>query len=298
MEETKGAGLNLSESLRIDQSSSRSTVQRDIGDEELVIAVMKDALFKTKLVLATFDADKRLIPIQTYIKEIFDLLWKLCTRIQPIVSFLVREEDAFVLCGQAALAKRVIALKVLNCSDPIPERKVLLTPDIVLRVQQHPDYKTIVTNLVEQYQTIVNFLLGCAEVVDTMKNYHSLWNLFKYSLALAYEADAWDASKKGLEGASTLYLQSLFVNELILSDIYTKHQGKQHLKDKLYNDYYFIDTTNDHIIVGEHTLSRENNIDNLVKVRMMADQELEYAIKARNELRMKYQLLKDAKAQH
>jgi hypothetical protein len=257
---------------------------------------MKDALFKTKLVLATFDEGTRLLAIQTYIKEIFDLLWKLCTKIQPIVSFLVPENDAFVICGQAALAKRVIALKVINCSEPIPERKVYLTPDIIARVQQHPSYKAVVTELLDQYQTIVNFLLGYAEAVERMRNYHSLWNLFKYSLALAYEADVWDSSKKGMEGASTLYLQSLFVNELILSNIYTQAQTKLFTKDKLYTDYYFVDTTNDHIIVGEHTLSRETDIDHIVKVRMMADYELEYAVKARNELRMKYQLLKDANA--
>ncbi len=240
---------------------------------------MQSAIGSIRGILETFKQTQRFSRVETYQREIFDLLWKTCCRIKPIISTFVWKENV-LLPGQETSRR---SLKVVGESREI---LVPVTPELVVAVQSQPGFAAMAHSLLELYDTIVSNLVGYADLLPFMQSYNSLWSLFRYCVTIGYEAQALEQSE-----AETKYVEGLFVIELILSEHYSSPGDISHHSDKNYQDYFFVNERDERVLecseVGE-VLKQQYDVRDMLRIRKMGGKELEYAKQIRDEFRAKY----------
>ncbi len=188
-----------------------------VDDEEIVVNVVRDAVYKAKLIMETFNVEERFSQIDTYQKETFDLLWKICKLIKPIVSTLLPEQRVFACNAHPETAssgpQRLVVISMKK------ERVVALTPELIKKAQVSAEYKVLCQSLLSEYETIISNLVGYSDVLSMMTNYRSKLNLFKYSIALAQEGSVMEATSKdaGMK-ALARYSEARLVLELIVRE--------------------------------------------------------------------------------
>ncbi len=254
-----------------------------------MIRVIEVAMVKLNMILETFYNKERVIEIETYTKEIFDILWKMSKRLKPIIALFVPQSKAVMLQHQEQ-EDRVVYLKLVDCTLKAKERRILVSPALVQRVQRDPRFcATIVDRLLEEYETVVSNLVGYADVITLMQRYDSLCNLFKYAIALGGEAHMFETAQKVPDKAIQKYVQSWLVLELILTECYHQDATCMYQSDAEHRDSYFVDEKDRILFNGDMSGALGKNsasdADEILRIKKATVAKIEYIRKLRNEIK-------------
>ena len=251
--------------------------------EIILVKEINKIRLKTNVILQTFYDKNRVLVIDTCTKEIFDVLWKLSKRLKPIVGFFAPKSKALVFQNDRRNIDKPFFMKLININGSGKEELIPLTQSIIHRVQRNENFKAQVDNLIAEYETIVNNLVGYAEIVPLMTKYDSLWNLFKYTIALGHEGSVYELDQKDKKGAGMKYFQSFLMIELILSEIYNSDKNQKYKSDPDCRDCIMIDENGN--MAGQQYTGKNVEVEKTLKIKEIDDIKINYLRKLRNELK-------------
>ena len=257
--------------------------QMELDQEQVIVKEIDRIRLKITAILKTFNDNNRVLVIDTCTKEIFDILWKLSKRLKPIIGFFAPKSKALVFQSDTDYVKNKHFMKVITSEGK--EISIQLSKSLIHRVQRNEMFEAYVDKLIREYETIVSNLVGYAEVVTLMSNYNSLYNLFKYSIALGHEGDLSQHNQKDINTASMKYFQALLILELILSEIY--------VADKMYkvdNDCLIVNEEGK--LAGQQYRGKNIKVEELLSIKGVEGSKVEYLRKLRNELKARCLKLK------
>eukprot|EP01022_Parablepharisma_sp_SALTPOND_P016748 TRINITY_DN2528_c2_g1_i1.p1 TRINITY_DN2528_c2_g1~~TRINITY_DN2528_c2_g1_i1.p1 ORF type:complete len:541 (+),score=91.05 TRINITY_DN2528_c2_g1_i1:1279-2901(+) len=244
---------------------------------ELILNVLEDAVLKASLILETFNAHERFSEITTYHKETFDLLWKTCKIIKPIVAAFIPSQEAFLFDSTFALGKADKNFLVVKCGAK--ETMLELTEILLENVKTSDKYKEIAGKLLKRYETIISNLVGYADALPFMKNYNSKVSLFKYAISLAHEASVLESSSKGNEKAALKYSQAELVIDLILRDVFEKENI-----NFMETDALKYEVMNEDKNKRWESEGLNNEVESTLSVSLVSEAEIRYIRKIKHEL--------------
>ena len=249
--------------------------------------MLENAVTKASLILETFNIHDRFSEITTYHKETFDLLWKMCKIMKPIVGIFISPQDAFLFDSAFDFGSfKTFIIKSSGSKD----RMIELSPELIHTVQCLERYKEVSKNLLEKYETIISNLVGYADLVTMMKSYNSKVSLFKYAISLAHEASVLESSSKGDVKAKMKYSQALLVINLILKKQYDsrlKERGYPISEERL--EYVIIDEQGKQVSENSEL---ETEVEDVLRIHPLKENEAVYMYKIRRELYSKLTSMK------